>query len=200
MNTRPVIALSAMVISSLFAELASAQPPQPPAISPHPTPITSEMGPKTMVGKFAPDFALPDQNDKKVALKNAKGKWVVLAFYPADMTPGCTLQNKAYSAGADEFAPLNAVVYTISTQGTDSKKQFCAKEGLKHTLLSDVGGKTARKYGVLRGSVARRVTFYIAPDGTIAAVDDAIRVQTASADSVEMLKNLQAQQTPPAAP
>ena len=195
MKTRPVLALGAMVVSALFADIALAQTPQAPAILPTTAASTSDLGSKALVGKPAPGFTLPDQNDKKVSLKEAKGKWVVLAFYPADMTPGCTLQNRAYSADADAFAPLNAVVYTVSTQGTDSKKQFCSKEGLKHTLLSDLGGKTAKAYGVLKGTVARRVTFYIAPDGTVAGVDDAIHVQTASADSVEMLKKLTAEKS-----
>ncbi|GAB4459186.1 MAG: hypothetical protein OHK0029_21390 [Armatimonadaceae bacterium] len=151
---------------------------------------------QSMIGKPAPAFTLPDQNNQSVALASQKGKWVVLAFYPADMTSGCTLQNRSYTAQSDKFAPLNAVVYTISTQGTESKQQFCSKEGLKHSLLSDVGGKVATAYGIAvdnprYGKVAKRVTFYLSPDGTIVAVDPKIRVATAAEDSLAMLTKLQ---------
>lgn len=153
---------------------------------------------QSMVGKPAPAFTLPDQNDKPRNLTDSKGKWIVLAFYPADMTTGCTFQNKSYSKNMDKFAPLNAVVYTVSTQDTASKKQFCAEAALTHTLLSDVGGKVAGQFGVLNGKYARRYTYYIAPDGTIAGVDTKIRTQQAAEDSLAMLAKLQA--APPAAP
>lgn len=148
-----------------------------------------------LLGKKAPDFTLPDQNDKPVALKSARKakKWVVVAFYPADMTSGCTLQNKSYSAQKAAFAPLNALVYTISTQDTKSKQAFCQRDALTNTLLSDVGGKVATAYGVLnpeRG-VARRVTFYINPKGQVVAVDTKINVKNAAEDTVATLKKLQ---------
>ncbi|HVK06525.1 MAG TPA: redoxin domain-containing protein [Armatimonadaceae bacterium] len=145
-----------------------------------------------LVGKPAPAFSLPDQNDKPVTLAAQKGKWVVLAFYPADMTSGCTLQNRSYTAKKDAFTGKNAVVFTVSTQGTDSKKQFCSKEGLTHTLLSDVGGGIAKAYGVLpeNGKYARRWTFYIAPDGRVAGVDTKIDVATAAEESLSILDTL----------
>jgi Peroxiredoxin len=146
-------------------------------------------------GKPAPAFTLPDQNDKMVSLADLKGKWVVLAFYPADMTSGCTLQNKSYSAKKDAFAAKNAVVFTVSTQGTDSKREFCSKEGLTHTLLSDVGAKVSRAYGTVKDGgreYASRWTFYIAPDGTVAGVDTKVRVATAAEDSLAILDALSA--------
>jgi peroxiredoxin len=146
-----------------------------------------------LVGRSAPAWTLPDQNDKARTLAESRGKWVVLAFYPADATPGCTLQNRSYSANAAKFAPLNAAVYTVSTQDTKSKQAFCAKEGLTHTLLSDVGGKTALAYNVLLpGGVARRVTFYIDPEGRVAHVDAKPAVANAADDSVAILARLAA--------
>jgi peroxiredoxin Q/BCP len=147
---------------------------------------------KTMIGKPAPDFTLPDQNDKPVKLSAQKGKWVVLAFYPADMTSGCTLQNRSYTEYADEFAPKNAVVYTISTQDTKSKREFCTRDGLKHSLLSDVGGAVAKQYETLGEgkTYASRWTYYIAPDGTVAYVDKTIKVGTAAQDSLAQLEKL----------
>lgn len=146
-----------------------------------------------LLGQRAPAFSLPDQNRKMRSLDSAKGKWLVLAFYPADMTTGCTYQNKSYSANNDQFSPLNALVWTISTQDVASKQAFCAKEALANTLLADTGGKTAAAYRVLnkeRG-VARRVTFYIDPHGKVAHVDTKIDVKRAAQDSLETLTQLQ---------
>lgn len=182
------VALSALALLPLNAQAqAPATPAAPPA-----APAAETDAALALVGKPAPDFILPDQNDQNKALAASKGKWVVLAFYPADMTTGCTFQNRSYTNNLDKFAPLNAVVYTVSTQNTASKKEFCSKEGLKHALLSDVGGNVAKQYGVLRGPVARRVTFYIAPDGTVAQADTQINTRNAADESLGILKNLSA--------
>jgi peroxiredoxin len=189
----------AAVVALALPILALARPQEPPKPAEPAKPVTvapaqdaANAALNAMIGKPAPAFMLPDQNDKNVSLSDSKGKWVVLAFYPADMTRGCTFQNKSYSDNVDKFAPLNAVVYTVSTQGTASKREFCSKEGLKNTLLSDEGGKVATSYGVFmpERKIARRVTFYIAPDGTIAAVDTKPNVQQAAPDSIAKLQEL----------
>lgn len=195
MNKTRLTLVAVMACAALLPLAAlplTAQPPAAEATAAQPADPLQDM-----VGKPAPAFTLPDQNDKSVSLADQKGKWVVLAFYPADMTTGCTFQNKSYSTNIGQFAPLNAVVYTVSTQDTKSKQEFCSKEGLKHTLLSDVGGKTATEYGIVTdnprfGKVAKRVTFYISPEGKIAAVDSKIRVQNAAEDSLAMLAKLTA--------
>ncbi len=156
------------------------------------SPANAAMEEKKMTGKPAPNFTLPDQNDKPVILADQKGKWVVLAFYPADMTSGCTIQNRSYTEHIGEFAARNAVVYTVSTQDTKSKREFCSKDNLKHTLLADVGGKVAKEYGALMDNTtyANRWTYYIAPGGTVAYVDKAIKVGTAAQDSLAELDQL----------
>jgi peroxiredoxin Q/BCP len=80
----------------------------------------------------------------------------------------------------------------VSVQDTASKRAFCDRESLTHTLLSDVGGAVAKAYGVLLASrpMARRVTFYIAPDGRVAAVDGAVKVQSAAEDALALLAKL----------
>lgn len=186
-----LFALAAQPVS-VSAQTADAPSTQAPTTAPADAPAIDPLS--GMVGKPAPAFSLPDQNDKNISLSSAKGKWVVLAFYPADMTTGCTFQNRSYTKSLDKFTPLNAVVYTVSTQDTASKRAFCSKEGLTHTLLSDVGGKVAGDYGILRGKVARRVTFYIAPDGSIADVDTKIDVQNAAEESIGILERLAKQQ------
>jgi peroxiredoxin len=182
-----ITGLGALAVAQTPAPPAATTPPAAAAPAPDPTVAVA----RALIGKPAPAFTLPDQNDKTRSLADSKGKWVVLAFYPADMTRGCTFQNISYTQNLDKFAPLNAVVYTVSTQDTASKKQFCSKEGLKHTLLSDVGGKAAQQYGVLSGKFARRYTFYIAPDGTVADVDTRVNTQKAAEDSLARLARLQ---------
>ncbi|MBC8104817.1 MAG: redoxin domain-containing protein [Cytophagales bacterium] len=152
----------------------------------------SAPAPASLVGQSAPAFSLPDQNDKPRSLAEAKGKWVVMAFYPKDETTGCTLQNKSYSTAKEKFGTQNAVFYTVSTQDSASKRAFCAKDALTHTLLADVGGTVAKEYGVYMtdNGLARRVTFYIAPDGKVADVDQSIRVATAAEDSLKRLAAL----------
>ena len=82
-------------------------------------------------------------------------------------------------------------MYTVSTQDTKSKQEFCAQANLTHTLLSDVGGKTAAAYGVLNpNGMARRVTFYIAPDGKVAHVDTQVKTGTAAQDALATLARL----------
>jgi peroxiredoxin len=151
-----------------------------------------------LLGQPAPAFSLPDQNDKTRTLAESKGKWTVLAFYPKDETSGCTLQNKSYSAAKEKFGTQNAVFYTVSTQDSASKRAFCAKDALTHTLLADVGGTVAKQYGVYmpNNGLAKRVTFYIAPDGTVADVDQQIKVATAAEDSLKRLAALQASYKP----
>ncbi len=152
--------------------------------------------PAQLISKRAPDFTLLDQNEKKVALRDFKGKWLVLAFYPVDMTSGCTLQNRSYTKALESIKSIGASVITISAQDTESKRQFCAKEALTHTLLSDTDGAVIRAYRVLRDGgdpakpIAKRITIYINPDGKIAAVDTKIKPATAAEDSLAILELL----------
>ena len=64
-----------------------------------------------------------------------KGKWVVLYFYPRDMTPGCTIEAHKFQDALRQFEAKNAVILGVSVDSTDSHKQFCAKDGLTFHLL-----------------------------------------------------------------
>ena len=192
------LAAAAAFLPFLLAPVQAQTPgaPTPSAQAPNPAAPAADAA-TALEGKTAPGFSLPDQNDKMRSRAQNRGKWVVLAFYPADMTKGCTLQNQSYSANIDKFAPANAVVYTVSTQDSASKRKFCSEAGLKNTLLSDVGGKTAAAYGVLtdRG-VSRRVTFYIDPTGKIASVDTKPNVAASAEDSLATLARLKQARRP----
>ena len=100
------------------------------------------------VGATAPGFTLPSQLDKPVSLSDFKGKWVVLYFYPKDMTSGCTLEAHNFQRDEAQYKALNAVVVGVSLDTVDSHKQFCTKETLSFKLLADPNGKVVDEYGV----------------------------------------------------
>jgi thioredoxin-dependent peroxiredoxin len=164
-----------------------------------PVPITQQALPQPsgdvakLLGKTAPVFKLPNQDNKIVNLANAKGKWLVLSFYPADMTEGGLMQNKSYSTNQAAFTKLNAIVWSVSTQDVRSKRIFTITGKLTNTLLADVGGKVTKVYNVLNmeNNLAQRVTFYVAPDGKIAYIDTNINIKTAAMDALNLLTRMQ---------
>lgn len=146
-------------------------------------------------GVKAPLFALSDQNKTVHKLEDNKGKIVVLAFYPADMTSGCSLEARNFTNALDEFKKRDVILYGISVQDVDSKKEFCDKDGIKYPLLADVKKDTSKDYGVLSAvGVARRVTFVIDKKGNIAAVDPSVKPATVVADTLKMVDAVIARQ------
>src|ERR1700752_2521396 len=100
-------------------------------------------------GSNAPDFTLPSQEGTPVSLKDYRGKWVVLYFYPKDQTPGCSREAHNFQIDQPKYAERNAVILGVSVDSVDSHQQFCAKQGLSFKLLSDRGGKVTSSYGSL---------------------------------------------------
>jgi peroxiredoxin Q/BCP len=123
-------------------------------------------------GSNAPDFTLPSQEGSSVSLKDYRGKWVVLYFYPKDQTPGCSREAHNFQVDQPKYAERNAVVLGVSLDSVDSHKKFCAKEGLNFKLLSDTNHKVTDAYGSLTNlglvKFAARHTFLIDPSGKIA--------------------------------
>src|SRR5215472_18624152 len=114
------------------------------------------------VGSKAPDFTLQSQEGKTVSLKEFRGKWVVLYFYPKDMTQGCTIEAHNFQQDMPKYEKANAVVVGVSVDSTDSHKEFCAKEGLSFKLLADTEKKVVDQYGSLnQRGMASRNTFLI---------------------------------------
>ncbi len=132
--------------------------------------------PRTLprVGSAAPDFSLPSQQGDVVSLKDFRGSWVVLYFYPKDMTPGCTREAHNFQTDQAKYAERQAVVLGVSVDGVDSHKKFCTKEGLNFKLLADTDGRVSRAYGSLTNlgivKFAARHTFLIDPNGRLAKV------------------------------
>jgi peroxiredoxin Q/BCP len=142
-------------------------------------------------GSPAPDFSLSTSDGSQVSLKDFKGKWVVLYFYPKDMTSGCTMEAKNFQRDLSQYDKTGAVILGVSVDSPDSHKQFCAKEGLTFKLLADPGGKVSAQYGStmdLKGSVvATRNTFLINPEGKIAKVYTGVKP---AEHSEQVLKDL----------
>ncbi len=123
------------------------------------------------VGETAPGFTLPSQDGTDVSLKDFRGKYVVLYFYPKDNTKGCTIEAHNFQRDLDKYENENAVIVGVSVDSTDSHKDFCAKQGLTFKLLADTEKKVVEKYGSEREMkgmhMAARNTFLIDPEGKI---------------------------------
>jgi thioredoxin-dependent peroxiredoxin len=127
-----------------------------------------------VAGTAAPDFKLTSQEGTTVSLKDFKGKWVVLYFYPKDFTSGCTLEAHNFQRDLAEYEKRNAVILGVSVDTADSHKQFCTKEGLNFKLLADTDHTVSAMYGSTMeyngNTYSARNTFLIGPDGKIAKV------------------------------
>src|SRR5215510_10776111 len=99
------------------------------------------------VGKPAPEFTLKSNEGKTVSLKDYKGKWVVLYFYPKDFTSGCTIEAKNFQRDIAKYEAAKAVVLGVSIDNAESHKSFCEKEGLSFKLLADTEVKVSEAYG-----------------------------------------------------
>jgi len=136
-------------------------------------------------GQIAPDFALPSQDGSQIALESFRGKWVVLYFYPKDMTSGCTIEAHNFQRDLPQYEARNAVILGVSMDTPDSHKQFCTKEGLTFRLLADPNHTVVDEYGSLGDfmgiKIASRNTFLIDPQGKIAQVWTKVNPQAHSA-------------------
>jgi thioredoxin-dependent peroxiredoxin len=98
-------------------------------------------------GKKAPAFTLPDQDEQKVSLKDFAGNPVVVYFYPADDTPGCTKEACQFNDNLRAFSRAGVAVLGISPDGAEKHRKFRSKYGLKFPLLSDPTHKVMEAYG-----------------------------------------------------
>ena len=99
-------------------------------------------------GDLAPDFELPDENGLKQKLSDFRGRRVVLYFYPADDTAGCTKQACAFRDAYPTIEEKNGVVIGISPDGAESHRKFKTKYNLPFVLLSDVDHQVMDRYGI----------------------------------------------------
>lgn len=128
------------------------------------------------IGQLAPDFTLPgitlvegEPVKSHFTLSERRGRPVVLAFYPADNSPGCTAQLCSYQDEMDVFRNLGADIWGISRQATGSHEKFARSKRLGFPLLADEKGDVVNAYGVgLLGLGVRRSIFIIDTDGRLA--------------------------------
>jgi len=161
----------------LVPALAAAQPPNPgQAAAPAPPP------PSVKVGDKAPGFSLSwfapkaggGYDPATVSLDQYRGKQtVVLAFFPAAFSPGCTNELKQYQASAGRTSAANTVVLGVSVDSTWANRAFREQIGAEFPILSDFKHEAARAYGVMNeaNGVARRSTFVIDRNGIVQHVD-----------------------------
>jgi peroxiredoxin Q/BCP len=151
-------------------------------------------------GTPAPDFTLNSQDGKSLSLRDLRGKWVVLYFYPKDFTSGCTVEARNFQRDLAQFELKNAVILGVSGQDENSHQNFCAKEGLHFKLLADKNYQVSSAYDSLLnlgiGKLSARHTFLIDPDGVVRK--NYLNVN-AGKHSVEVLNDLEHLQ-PPANP
>ncbi|MEV4457706.1 thioredoxin-dependent thiol peroxidase [Microbispora sp. NPDC049633] len=130
---------------------------------------------KLQPGDAAPDFTLTDADDNEVSLETFRGKRVILYFYPAAMTPGCTKQACDFRDNLGALTEQGFVVLGVSKDKPAKLRQFRERDALTFPLLSDTGLDVHKAYGAygektnygktVMGVI--RSTFVIDPDGKI---------------------------------
>ena len=135
------------------------------------------------VNDKAPEFTLPDQNGKEVSLKDFRGQYVVLYFYPRADTPGCTIEACEFRDSYRKIQNTGAVILGISPDQPKAQKKFEEKYKLPFTLLGDADKKVCNAFGVIQEKnmygkkvmgVARS-TFIIGPDGRIKHIFEKVK-------------------------
>jgi peroxiredoxin len=127
------------------------------------------------VGGRAPEFMLPDPELKMTSLQDFRGKKVVLAFFPAAMSPVCTKEMCSFRDSFQELSEAGAQVVAVSVDGPFANKQFTEMHGLNFPVLSDYARDAVKKYAVMmpdllhvkRYNAAKRSVFVIDPEGTV---------------------------------
>ena len=137
------------------------------------------------VGNTVPDFCLPNQDEEEICLRDIKGRWIVLYFYPKDNTPGCTTEACDFTTALPEFENVEAIVLGVSPDSPKKHRNFIEKKALKITLLADEDKELCTLMGVwqLKKFMGKeymgvvRSTFIISPEGTVSAVWNKVRVK-----------------------
>lgn len=150
------------------------------------------------VGQTAPSFCAQNQDDIEICSRDLIGKWIVLYFYPKDLTPGCTTQACDFTEQEAQFDDLDAIILGVSPDDTLKHRKFIEKKELTITLLSDTEKKMCEDYGVwqLKKFMGKeymgvvRSTFIISPEGKLSAIWDKVNVRkkkTVKGEKIEIL-------------
>ncbi|HWO98097.1 MAG TPA: thioredoxin-dependent thiol peroxidase [Bacillus sp. (in: firmicutes)] len=150
-----------------------------------------------VIGETAPDFELMAQTGEMVKLTDFRGKYVVLYFYPKDMTPGCTTEACDFRDYHEQFAELDAVILGVSPDPVDKHQKFAEKHGLPFLLLVDEDHEVAERYGVwkLKKNFGKeymgieRSTFVIDKDGMLVKEWRKVKVKGHVEEALTFIKN-----------
>lgn len=136
------------------------------------------MSKNLVVGQAAPDFKVADQSGQLRSLADWAGRWLLLYFYPRDLTPGCTTEACAFRDLAAEFKRAGVTIVGVSTDSVASHQKFVAKHHLSFSLLADTDKKLVQAYGAwgekrFMGRTfdgTRRISVLIDPRGVVAKI------------------------------
>jgi peroxiredoxin Q/BCP len=149
-------------------------------------------------GIKAPDFSAKDQNGKDHKLSDYIGRWVVLYFYPKDLTPGCTTEACNFRDDLPEFNKLDAAIIGVSKDSVQKHLKFAKKYDLPFTLISDEKGTICETYGVWQEKSLygkkymgiNRSTYLIDPKGKIARVFPKVNVKSHAEEIKQAITDL----------
>jgi peroxiredoxin Q/BCP len=158
-----------------------------------PAPAKKGKAARIEAGDRAPAFSLPDQDGHEVSLEDFAGSPVVVYFYPADDTPGCTKEACQFNDNLRAFNRAGVAVVGISPDDAASHRAFRARYALRFPLLSDPGHTTMERFGAWgektlygRKSVGViRSTFLVGPDGRVVRAWHAVRADGHAAKVLE---------------
>lgn len=149
------------------------------------------------IGDAAPDFDLTSDDGKQIALKDLKGRQIVLYFYPKDDTPGCTKEACAFRDDYSKITRTKASVLGVSMDNLASHQKFKKKYELPFPLLCDEDGAMSKAYGVYKQKNMygrtywgiERTTFIIGPNGKIKTIFPRVKVDGHNTEVLEALKS-----------
>lgn len=156
------------------------------------------------VGETAPDFSLADQNGKTVT-RSKINKPLIVYFYPADSTPGCTVQAQSFNEQVNEIRKTyGAELVGISGQGVESKQAFAKELGLGFSILADEGDEVRTSFKVPKaafGFLPGRVTYVLDKSGKcVLEYDNLVDAKSHVEAAADALKELKASQPTPSNP
>ena len=143
-------------------------------------------------GDSLPDLDLTTESGEHVDTAGLTGQKTVLYFYPKDDTPGCTKEACAFRDRMEDYVEAGIQVHCVSLDSPESHREFREKYGLNFPLLTDEGGRASESLGVLRENRkgANRVTFLLAPDGTISKTYSEVTPDTHADEILEDASSL----------
>ncbi|MDQ0258037.1 peroxiredoxin Q/BCP [Evansella vedderi] len=148
------------------------------------------------VGQQVPDFKLKVNDGKEVSLTDYRGKYIVLYFYPKDMTPGCTTEACDFRDHHESFKDVNAVILGVSPDPVERHEKFISKHDLPFELIADENNELSEVFGVwkLKKNFGKeymgieRSTFIIDPDGKLMKEWRKVKVKGHVEEALEYLR------------